>query len=51
MATYEHEKGGVTIKANAYEQNYYTHGIREAIEIKRLPNLNENGGRYNLSII
>ena len=29
MANYEHEKGEVTIKAIAYEQNYYMRGIRD----------------------
>ncbi len=52
IATHEHEENDVTIKAIGYDQNWYTRGIREAIEIrKRKPKLNEDGGRFHLNPI
>ena len=52
MANHEHEKGDVTIRAITYDENWYTRGIREAIEIKRrIPTLNEDEGRYHLAPI
>ena len=52
IAESEHSEDDVTIKAISYDPNWYTRGIREAIEIKRRkPKLNEDGGRFNLNPI
>ena len=52
MAHLEHEEGDVTIKALTFDENWYTRGIREAIEIKRRkPTLNADEGRYHLCSI
>ena len=52
MATHDHQKNEVTVKAIAYDENWYTRGLREAIEIKKKrPTLNEDEGRYHLSPI
>ena len=52
VASAEHEKGDIEIEAISYDENWYTRGIREAIEIKRRkPKLNLDGGRYHLSAI
>lgn len=51
-ASEQHEKNDITIKALSYDQNWYTRGIREAIEIKRWkPRLNADEGRYRLNPI
>ena len=42
----DHKEGDMTIKAIAYERNYYSRGFRESVEIaKREPNLNRDAGR------
>ena len=52
VAHLDHEKGDITIKALTYDTNWYTRGIREAIEIKRRkPTLNEDEGRFHLNPI
>ena len=52
MARYDHEKDDVTIKAVAFDTNWYTRGVREAIEIKkRKPTLNADNGRFHLNPI
>ena len=52
IASEEHEKGDVVIKAITYDENWYTRGIREAIVIKEIkPTLNVDEGRYHLSPI
>ena len=52
IAHLDHEKGDVTIKAIGYDTNWYTRGIREAIEIKkRKPTLNADEGRFHLNPI
>ena len=52
MATQEHKEGDITFKSITFDENWYTRGIREAIEIKKTsPTLNEDQGRYYLSAI
>ena len=52
VAHTEHQKEDVSIKAISYDRNWFTRGVREAIEIKRRqPKLNIDGGRYNLNPI
>ena len=52
MAKYNHDKEDVEIKAITYDTNWFTRGIREAIEIKRRkPTLNADEGRYYLNPI
>ena len=52
MAQCDHEKGEVTIKAITHNTNWFTRGIREAIEIrKRIPTLNADEGRYYINPI
>ena len=48
-AEYDHIEGDFEMKAISYDKNYYTRGIREAIEIrKKNPSLNSDNGRYFL---
>ena len=52
MATQDHKEGDITFTAITFDENWYTRGIREAIEIKKTsPTLNEDQGRYYLSAI
>ena len=52
MALMDHEEGEVKIEAITYEENWFDRGVREAIEIKKKkPTLNEDEGRYHLSVI
>ena len=48
-AEYNHIEGDFEMKAISYDKNFYTRGIREAIEIrKKNPSLNSDNGRYFL---
>lgn len=52
VALQDHEQEDLAIKALAYDENWYTRGIREAMEIKkRRPEMNIDEGRYHLSVI
>ena len=48
----DHKAEDMEIRILNYEQNWWKRGIREAIHIRRhQPNLNQDGGRYNLGCI
>ena len=52
MANVDHEEGDVEIKTIINDENWYSRGIREAIEIKRRkPDLNLDEGRYHIPVI
>ena len=52
VATEEHENGDVSIHTINHDDNWYSRGIREAINIKkRKPTLNADEGRFHLNPI